>query len=356
MPEPTLEEKRFAPGCKIKVEGQELPQDVAVDVLDASVGDFVEGSSIFSLTMNVWTSMGQEYKYIDDNLFKEGAKVEILVGFVDAFESLLIGEVTALEPDFGDQESPVLRVQGMDLLHRYRRGRRTDSFLKMKDSDIVAKVAARLKLKADIEDTQVVHEYVMQYNQTDIDFLSERARRINFELTYDGETLFFREAANDQKEAVAIDYGLTLKTFAPRLATAKQVSEVVVKGWDCLTKKPIEATSKSGDLVKKMGKEKPGPAASSSAFFDSQGVITDICVFSQGEAQQIARGKLNDTAIQYITGEGTAIGNTDIRAGRIIQLNKLGRRFSGPYYVKSSTHSLDASGYSTRFSVERNAT
>lgn len=356
MAEPTIEERRFAPGYKIKVGGKELPQEVALDVLEVTVSDFVEGSSTFCVTMNVWTSDGQEYKYIDDDFFKEGTKVEILVGFVDAYESLILGEITALEPDFGNLESPVLRVQGMDLLHRFRRGRRTESFLKMKDSEIVAKVAGRLGLKSDIEDSKVVHDYLLQFNQTDVDFLSERARRIYFELTYDGDTLYFREAANDLKEAVILEYGMTLKTFAPRLTLANQVSEVVVKGWDSLKKEVIEAKSKSGDLVKKMGEKQPGPAASAKAFFESQGVVTDIPVFSQGEAQQIARGRLNDMAIQYITGEGTAIGNTDIRAGRVLKLNKLGKRFSGHYYVRSSTHSVDESGYSTKFWAERNAT
>jgi phage protein D len=60
--------------------------------------------------------------------------------------------------------------------------------------------------------------------------------------------------------------------------------------------------------------------------------------------------------VDFITGEGTAIGNTDIRAGRVIELRKLGQRFSGLYYVTSSTHRVDQNGYITQFTVERNAT
>jgi phage protein D len=60
--------------------------------------------------------------------------------------------------------------------------------------------------------------------------------------------------------------------------------------------------------------------------------------------------------VDFITGEGTAIGNTDIRAGEVVELNGLGKRFSGLYYVTSSTHEVGPKGYRTRFNVGRNAT
>jgi phage protein D len=99
-----------------------------------------------------------------------------------------------------------------------------------------------------------------------------------------------------------------------------------------------------------------GAAITEQAFFATQSFIVNTPVFSAGEATQIAKGKFNDMIIDFITGEGTAIGNTDIRAGRVIELLKLGQRFSGLYYVTSSTHSVDQSGYITQFTVERNAT
>jgi len=39
-----------------------------------------------------------------------------------------------------------------------------------------------------------------------------------------------------------------------------------------------------------------------------------------------------------------------------VELKGLGTRFSGLYYITSSTHEVSAKGYRTRFNVERNAT
>jgi phage protein D len=61
-------------------------------------------------------------------------------------------------------------------------------------------------------------------------------------------------------------------------------------------------------------------------------------------------------ALGFITGEGVAIGNTDLRAGTVVKFAGLGQRFSGSYYVTSTVHTYSPSrGYRTEFSVRRNA-
>jgi phage protein D len=356
MAEPALQSERDAPSIKIFAGGSELPPEVAVDVLDVKVSDYVEGASAFTITFNNWNSATQEFKSIGKDTLAEGTEVEVKLGFVDTLKSLMVGEVTSLEPEFPENEAPTMKVHGYDRLHRFRRGRKTRSFLDMKDSDIAQKVAGDLQLRADAEDTQITHEYVLQSNQTDIDFLLERARRINYEVVVQDKTLFFRKAANNKSKVVSIEFGLTLKSFYPRLSTMKQVSEVVVQGWDHKTKEAIVGKAQQGDELSKMNGAKLGVAISEGAFAATTNIVVDQPVFSQGEANQIAKGLFNEMSVDFITGEGSAIGNTEIRAGQVVELLKLGERFSGPYYVTSSTHVIDRKGYQTRFTVARNAT
>ena len=51
-----------------------------------------------------------------------------------------------------------------------------------------------------------------------------------------------------------------------------------------------------------------------------------------------------------------AIGDATIRSGSVIELKGLGARFSGLYYVTSTTHVVAHTGYTTRFAAVRNAT
>jgi phage protein D len=63
-------------------------------------------------------------------------------------------------------------------------------------------------------------------------------------------------------------------------------------------------------------------------------------------------------ALTFISGEGVcSVGHPDLRAGTVIKIAGAGRRFSGPYYLTSTTHTITAKqGYRTTFTVRRNAT
>jgi len=356
MADPALEKDRTVPDIKLLVDGNELPQEVDVDIMNVTVCDYETGASWFCAHLNNWNSDTQEFKYIDGPQFKEGIKLEVKLGYDDNVVSLIKGEVTTLEPEFNEGEAPTLKVEGYDSLHRFRRGRKTKSYLKQKDSDIARKIASALGLSAQVEDTSIQHEYLLQNNLSDIDFLLERARRIRYELIIEDGKLLFRKAANQQGKVVSLEFGLSLRSFYPRLSTVTQVSEVVVQGWDMKAKKAIVGNGRKGDVVSKMSGQKLGTEITESAFFAAKSVIVDTPIVSEGEANQIAKGIFNDMAIEFITGEGTAIGNGDIRAGKVIELLGLGQRFSGLYYVTSATHVIDSTGYSTKFTVERTAT
>ncbi|HKJ69038.1 MAG TPA: contractile injection system protein, VgrG/Pvc8 family [bacterium] len=356
MPDPALEKNRTVPELQILVDGSEIPLEVDLDIQEVIVSDHAEGASWFSIHLSTLNSDTQEFKYIDEPLFQEGVKVEVKLGYDNNLTSLIHGEVTSLEPMFNMDEAITFRVQGYDSLHRFRRGRKTKSYLEMKDSDIARQIASNLGLSAQVEDTQVTHEYILQQNQTDIDFLMERARRIRYELVIEDTTLHFRPAANDESEVVTLEYGLTLQSFYPRLNTLSQVSEVQVKGWDPKTKKAIVGTAGSSDAISKMKGSELGASITENAFFQTERIIVENPVFTEGEANQIAKGEFNEMTVEFITGEGESVGNGDIRAGEVIELTGLGKRFGGYYYVTSAKHVIDPRGYITKFTVERNAT
>ena len=70
----------------------------------------------------------------------------------------------------------------------------------------------------------------------------------------------------------------------------------------------------------------------------------------------MAEGRLNAMAMEFVTGDGLTAGRTDLRPGGTIEVEGIGDRFSGAYYVVWTEHAYHpAIGYQTRFSVRRNA-
>ncbi len=343
------------PTFRVKVNGRELPTEALGDLIAAAVIEDVDAPGMFEIRVRNWDMDKLEVTWADDKLFKEGGEVELRMGYVDALEKLMVGEITGLEPTFNARDTPMLTVRGYDRRHRLMRGRKTRSFTQMKDSDVAKKIASQAGLTGKAVDTGVVIEYLLQRNQTDMEFLQSRARRIGYEVVIDDKTLEFRPRPADKKEAVTLTRSADLIEFSPRLTTMPLTADVEVHGWSPKDKKEIvaKAAKQSGTMGGKTG----GPKAAQTAFGKSTGGYVDWPVSTKGEADKIAQGRLDEMALGYILGEGICLGRTDLRAGTVAKIEGVGKRFSGSYYVTSTRHTfIPRRGYQTAFSVRRNAT
>lgn len=347
---------RLAAEIRLRVDGQDVPLEAEADVMEVSVLQDVDAPGMFAVRLLNWDLEKRQYTWSDDSLFAEGGEVEILLGYAGALESVFVGEVTGLEPEFRAEDTPTVVVRGYDRRHRLMRGRKTRSFTEVKDSDIAAQVAQEAGLTPEAEDTQVTLEYVLQHNQTDLEFLEERARRIGYEVWVEGKTLKFRPRPSDESEVLTLDLAEDLLEFLPRLSTVGLAGEVEVRGWSEKDKETVLGKAAAADAGSKMGGKAGGLDAAAQAFDAAVAAIVDRPV-SQGEADQIAAGRIREMALSYVTGEGLAEGRTDLKAGTVVKIDGCGQRFSGLYYLASVCHTYTPKrGYRTAFTVRRSAT
>lgn len=344
------------PDFEVLINGSPLPAGAAAHVAEVSVEGDTELPDMFSLVVVASEELLDEFAWVDEaELFAVGNGVEVKMGYADQLTSLFRGEVTALEPTFRADQLPTLVVRGYDRRHRLTRGRRTRSFLNKTDSEIAHQIAQEATLKSDVGDSRVRHDYVLQANQTDYEFLLGRAARINYEVVVEDKTLVFRPVASDRGEAITLMADEDLAEFSPRLSSAGQVSDVLVRGWDPKNKKEIVGRAQAGDEVSKMGGKQTGAALSERAFGGATGLLSKLPVMTQAEADQLAVGRFNSTSLELITGEAACVGRADLRPGRVVKIDGVGKRFGGLYYVTAATHVYTPGGYTTYFSFRRNA-
>jgi len=328
----------------------------AAHIVQVSVEKDTELPDMFSLEIVASDDLDDQFLWIDnEDLFSVGDSVEVKMGYDDQLTSMFKGEITGLEPSFNSDRLPSLVVRGYDRRHRLARGRRTRSFLKKKDSDIAAQIAREAGLTPNATDSGVTHDYVLQADRTDFEFLLERASRINYEVVVEDKTLNFHPVANGASEVMTLKADEDLSEFNPRLSSAGQVSDVAVRGWDPLNKKEIVGKSQAGDEVSTMGGKQAGAALSKKAFGAATGLLSRTPVAAQAEADQIAVARLNSASLELITGEAVCGGRTDLRPGKVVRVDGVGKRFGGQYYVTAAAHVYTSDGYSTRFSFRRNA-
>jgi phage protein D len=343
------------PAFTVKVGGSDIPPAAKAEVLRLSVDERLDGAGTFAVELSNWDMDAQRVTWSDRDLFEPGGVVEVQLGYVGEVQTVIVGEITGLELSFPEHARALLTVRGYDRLHRFRRGRRTRSYVQAKDSDAAREIAGDLGLTPDVEDSGEIHPYLLQVNQTDIDFLLSRARAIGYELLVEDRTLRFRRVRNDRGRAVSLSFAHGLITFVAYLSTSDQVSQVVVRGWDPKAKQELVGQAGSSDVAGTMSGRTVGPAAADRLFGSRVLTVVEQPVGTQNEADLLARGLLNELALGYVVGRGVAVGDPEIRVGTVIELDGLGDRFNGLYYATQVAHVWDGR-FLTHLEVRRNAT
>lgn len=261
---------------------------------------------------------------------------------------LLQGEITALEPDFGEGMVAELVVRGYDKLHRLYRKVKSKTYLNVKDSDLASEIAAAAGLGTDIEPTTTVYAHIYQHNQSDLTFLMQRAWRIGYECYAADGKLVFRKPSS-APATLTLTWGDDLVTFRPRLTIAEQVEKVIVRGWDVAKKGAIVGRAVKGALYPAI--QDKGSELTKKFGADSQVVLVDQPVVAQAEADLLAAARFNEISGVFVEAEGTAFRRPEIKAGQLIKIAALGKRFNGDYLVTSATHVYTNAGFATHFRI-----
>jgi uncharacterized protein involved in type VI secretion and phage assembly len=353
-----ISSRTFTSTVYITVNGSPLPDSQVYFVHEVVVEQSLHLPSMFVLRFydngDPWTaSPGSYFDLIDNDVFPIGATIQISVGYGETPAQVFDGEITAVDLDAVPGGAPLVVVRGYDKAHRLHRGRRDRSFLNMSDSDIATKVAGDAGLSATgIDSTSVVYDYIYQRNQTDWEFLKERAARNGYEVFVNSGALYFRKPQSGQVQGPELKLGDNLMSIKVKVSSADLLKEVHVRSWDPKNKEAVvgSATLSDGTLVPSTGLEKTGSEVAAS-FGDATLYVVDRPVTSQSEADTIAKALVNQAIGTYVQAEGLGIGDPDIKPGVSVDLKSIGNSLSGTYYVTAATHRLTAEGYTTSFTA-----
>src|SRR5579875_2570761 len=291
------------------------------------------------------------FKTVDRGPFNIGDALEIAMGREETPTTVFKGEITAIEIDVNLNHPPLITVRGYSRAHRLHRGRFCRSFTNESDSGIVAKIAREMGLQPEVEETTPKHKYVYQNNQTNWEFLKERAALNGFELFIEDRTLHFRAPKNGQNRGPEPRLWENLLSLRIKETSAWQVGQVTVRAWDPQNKQPIVGTASRGRLEPAAGIGKSG-AQVAATFGNAAIYVVNRPVASQEEANKLAQAVLDELDGSFIQAEGICLGDPAIKPGISLPLQTLGATFSGTYYVTAATHMINAQeGYTTSFVV-----
>ena len=343
-------QNELASQVKIKLDGTDVQQNVMDQLASLTVDQHSHLPGMFLLRF-----LDPGLELLNNGPFDLTKEVEVLAQKPDGTPvSLIKGEITGLEPQFGEGMIAELMIRGYDKSHRLYRESKSKAFINIKDSDLAGQIAGNAGLASQIDTTSTVYDHLYQHNQTDLEFLMQRAWRIGYECFVADGKLYFRRPPSGSA-SVSLTWGDNLLSFRIRASLAEQVDEVIVKGWDPGGMQPIVGRAQSGQLYPQIGDSKDG-AQWASSFGQGKIVIVNQPVVSQPEADALAVARLNEISGAFIEAEGIAYRSPDIKAGQWVRIEALGRRFTGSYLVTSATHMFSPEGLKTIFTVRGSRT
>jgi hypothetical protein len=303
-------------------------------------------------------------KYTDDALrFQIGASVTISVvseslatNLVPLPNALMIGEVTSVEPVYEKDGSVKLRLRGYDRGHRLTYGKKTRVFgtgnlpTEVNESMIYMKVCAEAGLTCvpDPTLTMIMSGYVMQYNQSDWDFLMSRMLLYGYQMYVMGPSLIVTKAGLERLPPVpfSLEWGKDLVKFEPRIDALGQVSSVEATGWEPKTKMKMTGVG-SVALFKPpviIGQIIPGSAIIATAFGKTtvKDVIMEPRLCDPSQMIRAAQARFDRHASQHIRAKGElSVYNPYVLAGRPADhaaLRELSRRRDLPGHATDLRH------------------
>ena len=345
----------------LKIDGTDASEQLKADIIEISVEESLHQPGMFTLMINNDYFPGTGDPWGHEALFAIGKPIEI--GFssstTEAQEfskgkttaSLFKGEITSIECSFTETSEATMLIRGYDVGHRLHRGRYNRSFQNMSDTDILKKVIGEVGITSGTVDASgAPHDYVFQENQTNMEFLRERATRNGFELFVQDGKLNFRKPKADS--TLELKWLQDIHSFRVRVSSTEQVSSVEVRGWDYKQKKAIVSTANSANVLTSTQYQE---GKKTSSAFNGQPstatmIVVDKPVFSNKEADTIAQSLCNELGGEFVQADAVAEGNPDIRTGKLVQFADMGK-YSGKYYITEARHLYQEGIYTTEFSV-----
>jgi phage protein D len=373
----------LVPAFEVKVHRAPMPREVVRDVIELTYQDSMDQVDSFTLVLNNWDAERQRPKFVGLDardalwrLVQPGNEVQIQMGYQGRAPDVRImttGYITTLEADFPEAGASRLTVRGLNVLDRFRKRQYTWAWPAerngtVRDSEIARELSRQpdtpegrpgLGIEVRVNDEachrEVPQTYVMMNNQYPVVFLMQRARANGYDLflardTDNGEPfLYFGPSDRVRDRTYRLEWGKSLVSVRPTISTTRQVKKVTVIGWDRTRK---EAVRGEATIEKDSGDMAPADRALAQATGREE-VVTDQTVSTQQAAQEMARRLLQQIGRELIEVTGVVVGLPDLRAGRNVELGRLGPRLDGNYFVTETTHTINDSGYRTTFKARK---
>ncbi len=342
----------------LEVEG-EVKGELSRDVQRIEIEETTAGLKTLNLRLVAQGAAGgspeERQLYLDGSVVDFGKKISVVIGAAPTAHTVFTGWISAIQAEFQEGEEPEVAIFAEDKLMKLRMTRRMKTYENVTDADIASAIAAEHGLTPEADADGPTYDLVQQWNQSDLAFLRERARKIQAEIWVEDETLHFKTRGNRNATQLTLVQGNHLIKLCARADLAHQRTKVKVSGYDAGQREMIEEEAGEDAILAEVAEGLTGVSVLERAFGERVTYRVREAPLKSNEAADWARAEMLRRARSFVTVTGATRGSADMIVGSRLTLERVGHPFEGEgYYVTRVCHTYDLqSGFRTHFEAER---
>ncbi len=324
--------------------GDTIPD--AYGIMNISITQEIDTIAYAQITVRDGNAATQMFEIADASTFATGNTIEISLGYANDTTTVFSGEVTKQAIKI-DESGTTFQVTCKDTLVKLVKSKSKVVLTDSLDSDAIQKIVDTTGVTADITDTTVTKEKIIQYQASDWDFIVSRAQRNGMAVVTDNGTLTISEITVDSEPVLELAYGRDIMEMDVELEATEQVNSITYNSWSLSDQATVSSeadeptTNDQGDVSESDLEE----------VIDTDETVFTSVPFTQEETQETSDAMLLRLRMSKFRGSITFPGSALVKPNTLISLTGLGDLFDGDAYVSSVHHSLSGGNWTTEVQI-----
>ena len=265
-----------------------------------------------------------------------GASLRITVE--DFREPLFVGQVTAVDHEYGPSRERLVHVRAYDVLHRLQKRQPVGAHVQLNLNELAQTMVADLGLTVEAVNPGPLRQNLVQYNQSDLALMTDVAERCGLYFTLRDPVLHFI-TLEGFGTAVSLSLGTTLLEARIEVNTDAACTAVETTGWDPHRVEPHSGRADRARVGRQVAVHVPPDRVGSTG----QRTIVDELVQDDYQAEAIAQAELDHRVAREVVLWGVAEGDTRLQPGTPVEISGVSESLAGRYVLTAVRHVINHS-------------
>ncbi|WP_432695152.1 type VI secretion system tip protein VgrG [Marinobacterium sp. YM272] len=328
----------------IVCDGVELPQQYQLEYID--IRRAINRIASAELAFVDGNAGDQDFALSSGDALKPGAEVAIQLGYANRNEAVFKGVIVSQQIKVTRSGQSRLIIGCRDRAFVLAQGEQSAHFAGQSDSDVIAQLASKAGLGADIANTSVNWTDLVQLRQSDWDFIIQRAELNGLLVnTLDGELI--AQPVPQAMPAGTLSYGVNVIDLDLEIDARSQFSNTEAMGWSAVEQ--ANTTQAGSSSVATSGNLSPAQLAGSAG--DKTRQLRADGDLDANLLQNWANACVDRQHLGQIQGTVTLQGRASLKPGEWLQLEGFGSRFNGLVFVSGLLHAVSRGNWLTTLQI-----